>query len=143
MGRLQSFAGRPGATTLFSMTSFHPTALVCLTAFDQKERTRHFGTTREKTTQFCDFLVRLSFTPWALVLDNDKFGPGNRPYWEMKEGRVSSRYLDLLRTLSKVQDPRQRRLLVESHRRKVREGGSTVSSPTRRPEPRRKSPSRQ
>ena len=22
------------------------------------------------------------------VLDNDKFGPGNRPYWEMKEGRV-------------------------------------------------------
>ena len=25
------------------------------------------------------------------VLDNMKFGPGNRPYWEMKEGRVQSR----------------------------------------------------
>ena len=36
------------------------------------------------------------------MLDNDNFGPGNRPYWEMKEGRVSSRYPDLLRTLSKV-----------------------------------------
>ena len=23
------------------------------------------------------------------VLDNEKFGPGNRPHWEMKEGRVS------------------------------------------------------
>ena len=31
------------------------------------------------------------------VLDNDEFGPGNRLYWEMKEGRVSSRYPDLHR----------------------------------------------
>ena len=38
----------------------------------------------------------------TMVLDTDRFGPGNRPYWEMKEGRVSSRYPDLLRTLSKV-----------------------------------------
>ena len=29
------------------------------------------------------------------VLDNEKCGPGNRSYWEMKEGRVSSRYPDL------------------------------------------------
>ena len=52
------------------------------------------------------------------LLDNDKFWPGNRPYWEMKEGRVSSRYPDLLQTLSKTRDPDQKRLLFESHRRK-------------------------
>ena len=27
------------------------------------------------------------------VLNNMKFGPKNRPYWEMKEGRVLSRYV--------------------------------------------------
>jgi len=70
------------------------------------------------------------------VLDNDKFGPGNRPYWEMKEGQVSSRYPDLLRTLSKIRDPGQRRLLFESHRRKVRKEGGMTSNPTRRSEPR-------
>ena len=53
------------------------------------------------------------------VLDNDKFGPGNRPYWEIKEGRTLTRYPDLLRALSKVQGPGQRRLLFESHRRKM------------------------
>ena len=26
------------------------------------------------------------------VLDNEKFGPGNRPYWEMKEGRAPHWY---------------------------------------------------
>ena len=53
------------------------------------------------------------------VLDSMKFGPGNRLYWEMKEGRVSTRYPDLLRTLSKTRDPGQRRLLFESHRRNM------------------------
>ena len=60
------------------------------------------------------------------VLDDDKFGPGNRPYWEMKEGRVSTRYPGLLRALSKIQDPEKRRLLFESHRRKM---GSTIGNP--------------
>ena len=70
------------------------------------------------------------------MLDNDEFGPGNRPYWETKEGRVSSWYPDLLRTLSKVRDPGQRRLLFESHRRKVRKEGDMIGNPTRRSEPR-------
>ena len=39
------------------------------------------------------------------VLDDNKFGPENGPYWEMKEGRVSTRYPGLLRALSKIQDP--------------------------------------
>ena len=67
------------------------------------------------------------------MLDNEKFGPGNRPYWEMKEGRVSSRYPDLLRTLSKARDPGQRRLLFESHRRKM---GGIIGIPARQLEPR-------
>ena len=75
--------------------------------------------------------------------DNDKFGPGNRPYWEMEEGRVLSRYPDLLRTLSKVRDPGQGRLLFESHRRKVRKEGGMISNPMRRSEPRGISLSRQ
>ena len=53
------------------------------------------------------------------VLDNMKFGPGNRPYWEMKEGRTKCRYPDLLRALSIEQDPRRRRQLFESHKRKL------------------------
>ena len=67
------------------------------------------------------------------VLDNDKFGPGNRPYSEMNEDRASSCYPDLLRTLSKVQDSGQRMLLFESHRRKM---GSIIGNPARRIEPR-------
>ena len=70
----------------------------------------------------------------TMVLDTDRFGPGNRPYWEMKEGRVSSRYPDLLRTLSKARDPGQRRLLFESHRRNVRKRGGVIGNPTRRSE---------
>ena len=56
------------------------------------------------------------------MLDNDKFGPGNRPYWEMKEGRVSTLYPGLLRALSRIQDPEKHRLLFESHRRKMGSG---------------------
>ena len=73
------------------------------------------------------------------VLDNMKFGPGNRLCWEMKGVRAQSRYPDLLRTLSKVLSPSQRRLLFESHRHKIRgtvgqsrrnieQGGTRVSS---------------
>ena len=97
----------------------------------------------ESYLKFGNTYVFFTLLQIVVLLDNDKFGPGNRPYWEMKEGRVSFRYPDLLRTLSKVRDPGQRRLLFESHRRKVRKGGSTVSSPTRRSEPRRTGPSRQ
>ena len=64
----------------------------------------------------------------SVVLDDDKFGPGNRPYWEMKEGRVSTRYPGLLRALSRTQDPKKRRLLFESHRHKV---GSARANPAR------------
>ena len=62
------------------------------------------------------------------VLDDNKFGPRNRPYWEMKEGRVSTGYPGLLRVLSEIQDPEKRRLLFESHRLKM---GSTVANPAR------------
>ena len=62
------------------------------------------------------------------MLDDDKFGPGNRPYWEIKEGRVSTWYPGLLRALSRIQDPEKRRLLFESHRRKM---GSTAANPAR------------
>ena len=44
------------------------------------------------------------------VLDNDKFGPGNRPIWEMKEGRVSSRYPDLIKPFG------GNRILIEDDR---------------------------
>ena len=57
------------------------------------------------------------------LLDNEKFGPENRPYRKMKEDRVSSRYPDLLRTLSKTRDPGQRKLLFESY---MREMGGTI-----------------
>ena len=63
------------------------------------------------------------------VLDNMKCGPGNRPYWEMKEGQAQSRYPDLLRTLSKGQDPSRRLLLFESHMRKM---GGIIGAPGRR-----------
>ena len=62
------------------------------------------------------------------MLDDDKFGPGNRPYWEMKEGRISTRYPGLLRALSRIQDPEKRRLLFESHRRKM---GGIIGNPAR------------
>ena len=64
----------------------------------------------------------------GFLLDDGKFGPGNRPYWEMKEGRVSTRYPGLLRALSRTQDPKKRRLLFESHRHKV---GSARANPAR------------
>ena len=53
------------------------------------------------------------------VLEEIKYGPGDRSYWEMKEGRAQSRYSELIRALAKEKDPRRRRLLFESHRLKI------------------------
>ena len=53
------------------------------------------------------------------VLDNLKFGPGNRQYGEIKEERVTSQYPDLIRALSKERDSSRRRQLFESHRHKI------------------------
>ena len=70
------------------------------------------------------------------VLGDMKYGPGDRPYWEMKEGRAQSKYPDLLRALSKEKDPRRRRLLFESHRLKTGSGRGTskIRIEQRRPE---------
>ena len=67
------------------------------------------------------------------VLDNMKYGPGNRPYWEMKEGRVQSRYPDLIRALTKEPDPTRRRQLRESHKSTV---GQQIGKPGTRIEAR-------
>ena len=53
------------------------------------------------------------------VLDNDKFGPGNRPIWEMKEGRVSSRYPDLIKALRRESDPSWRRQILAGHKTRI------------------------
>ena len=55
----------------------------------------------------------------AKMLEEMKYGPGDRPYWEMKEGRAQSRYPELIRALTKEKDPRRQRLLFESHRLKI------------------------
>ena len=56
------------------------------------------------------------------VLDGKRYGPGNRPYWEMKEGQERSRYPNLIRALAREQDPGLRRRLWESHKRVLAEG---------------------
>ena len=53
------------------------------------------------------------------VLYNDKFGPGNRPIWDMKEGRVSSRYPDLIKALRRESDPSRRRLILAGHKTRI------------------------
>ena len=53
------------------------------------------------------------------LLGDMKYGPGNRPYWDMKEGRAQSRYPNLIRDLSKEQDTSRRRQLFESHRLRI------------------------
>ena len=70
------------------------------------------------------------------LLKNTKYGPGNRPYWEMKEGRAQSRYPDLIRALAKEKDPVRRRQLFESHRLKIEStgGASRTRIEQRRPE---------
>ena len=68
------------------------------------------------------------------VLGDMKYGPGDRPYWDMKEGRAQSRYPNLIRALAKETDPSQRRQLFESHRLKI---GSTSGTSGIRIEQRR------
>ena len=55
----------------------------------------------------------------ADVLDNVKFGTGNRPYWEMKEGRAPSRYPDLIKALKREPDPGRRRQNLAGHRTRI------------------------
>ena len=53
------------------------------------------------------------------LLDNEKFGPGNRPIWDMKEGRVSSRYPDLIKALRRESDPGRRRQILAGHKTRI------------------------
>ena len=53
------------------------------------------------------------------VLDNDKFGPGNRPYWEMKEGRAQFRYPDLIKALRSESDPGRRRQILAGYKTRI------------------------
>ena len=62
----------------------------------------------ESTPQLTDAKVRQ-----RSVLDGKRHGPGNRPYWEMKEGQERSRYPNLIRALAKELDPRRRRNIWE------------------------------
>ena len=70
-----------------------------------------------------------------ILLEEMKYGPGDRPYWEMKEGRTQSRYPELIRALTKEKDPHRRRLLFESHRLKIgsARGASRIRIEQRRP----------
>ena len=61
------------------------------------------------------------------VLDNNKFGPGNRPYWEMKEGRAQFRYPDLIRALKSESDPGWRKQ-IGYKTRIFGSGGGTVQA---------------
>ena len=60
------------------------------------------------------------------VLGDMTYGPGNRPYWDMKEGRAQSRYPNLIRALSKEPDTSRRRQLFDSHR--LRTGSASGAS---------------
>ena len=53
------------------------------------------------------------------VLDNNKFGPGNRPYWEMKEGRAQFRYPDLIKALRSESDPGRRRQILTGYKTRI------------------------
>ena len=63
------------------------------------------------------------------VLDNDKFGPGNRPYWEMKEGRAQFRYPDLIRALKSESDPGRRKQILTGYKTRIfGSGAGTVQA---------------
>ena len=55
----------------------------------------------------------------SFVLDNDKFGPGNRSIWDMKEGRVSSRHPDLIKAIRRESDPSRRRQILAGHKTRI------------------------
>ena len=61
------------------------------------------------------------------VLDGKRYGPGNIPCWEMKEGQERSRYPNLIRVLTKELEPSCRRSIWERFRTQT---DSQVSSGT-------------
>ena len=71
----------------------------------------------------CGVLLLWSALPGELrsvrLLDNDKFGPGNRPYWEMKEGRAQFRYPDLIKALRSESDPGRRRQILAGYKTRI------------------------
>ena len=61
------------------------------------------------------------------MLDDNKFGPGNRPYWEVKEGRAQFRYPDLIRALKSEPDPGRRKQILAGYKTRIFDsGGGTV-----------------
>ena len=61
------------------------------------------------------------------LLDNENVGPGNRPYWEMKEGRAPFRYPDLIKALKRESDPGRRRQILTGYKTRIfGSGGGTV-----------------
>ena len=72
------------------------------------------STPSESTPQLTEAKVRR-----RSVLDGKRYGPGNRPYWEMKEGQERSRYPNLIRALAEESDPRQRRSIWERFRKQT------------------------
>ena len=63
----------------------------------------------ESTPQLTDAKVRR-----RSVFNGKRYGPGNRPYWEMKEGQERSCYPNLIKALAKELDPRCRRNIWEN-----------------------------
>ena len=57
------------------------------------------------------------------VLDDEKIGSGNRPYWEMKEGRGPFWYPALIKALKRESNPSWRRQILTRH--KTRTFGSS------------------
>ena len=66
------------------------------------------GKPPESTPKLTDAKVRR-----RSVLDGKRYGPGNRPYWEMKEGQERSCYPNLIRALANESDPSRRRNIWE------------------------------
>ena len=50
------------------------------------------------------------------MFGNEKFVPGNRPYWEMKKGRAPFRYPDLIKALKRESDPSRRQQILTRHK---------------------------
>ena len=53
------------------------------------------------------------------VLDNEKFGPGNRPYWETKEGRAPFQYPDRSKALKSESGSSWRRQILTKHKTRI------------------------
>ena len=64
------------------------------------------------------------------ILDNDKFGLGNRPYWEMKEGWAPSQYPNLIKALKRESDPSRRQQILAGHKTRIF-GSSRGTVPTK------------